>query len=433
MTRFGLIAILAAVLAAPLRAQTAAQQPRLRPPPIERRRRRPPVQPRSRRRGPTSCAENTAAIAPTTICSSIISMCASTRSKKFISGKNTIRFRMLKDDTRIQLDLYANLDVDKILLGDTPLKYERELNTVFVDFPETLKAGRDYAIDFYYSGMPKETGPLRRLRLPQGSAGPRLDLHRLRGRGRQHLVAEQRSVARRSRVDGDQRRRSPMTSSTFRMASSLARPIWATATRAGIGWFSIQSTTTASRSTSGTMNTCRIVSAILPLDFYALPEDLEQAKKQFAQAKADARGLQHYFGEYPFKKDGYKLIQAPYSGMEHQSAVTYGNHFANGYLERDWTGVGISPQFDFIIIHESGHEWFGNSVTAADVSDMWIHEGWTTYLEVPLRGIYVRQRRWLEIHERLQVESSQPRADHLCRVDQSPNRRRTCTSKARCS
>ena len=94
---------------------------------------------------------------------------------------------------------------------------------------------------------------------------------------------------------------------------------------------------------------------------------------------------EHYFGEYPFKKDGYKLIEVPYSGMEHQSAVTYGNHFANGYLERDWTGVGTSLKFDFIIIHESGHEWFGNAVSAADVSDMWIHEGWTTYLE----GLYV--------------------------------------------
>ena len=71
--------------------------------------------------------------------------------------------------------------------------------------------------------------------------------------------------------------------------------------------------------------------------------------------------FEKYFGEYPFKKDGYKLIEAPYSGMEHQSAVTYGNHFANGYLERDWTGVGISPRFDFIIIHESAHEWFGNA------------------------------------------------------------------------
>ena len=119
----------------------------------------------------------------------------------------------------------------------------------------------------------------------------------------------------------------------------------------------------------------------LTLDFYVLPESVEKAKIQFAQAKPMIEAYQKYFGEYPFKKDGYKLIEVPYSGMEHQSAVTYGNRFANGYLERDWTGVGVSPKFDFIIIHESAHEWFGNSVSAADVSDMWIQEGWTTYLE----------------------------------------------------
>ena len=119
----------------------------------------------------------------------------------------------------------------------------------------------------------------------------------------------------------------------------------------------------------------------LTLDFYVLPESLEKAKEQFAQAKPMIEAYQKYFGEYPFKKDGYKLIEVPYSGMEHQSAVTYGNRFANGYLERDWTGVGVSPKFDFIIIHESAHEWFGNAVSAADVSDMWIQEGWTTYLE----------------------------------------------------
>ncbi len=119
----------------------------------------------------------------------------------------------------------------------------------------------------------------------------------------------------------------------------------------------------------------------LTLDFYALPENLEKAKKQFAQAKPMIEAFQHYFGDYPFKNDGYKLIEVPYTGMEHQSAVAYGNQFKNGYTGRDWTGVGISPKFDFIIIHESGHEWFGNSVSAADRSDMWIHEGWTTYLE----------------------------------------------------
>ena len=150
----------------------------------------------------------------------------------------------------------------------------------------------------------------------------------------------------------------------------------------------------------------------LPLDFYVLPGNLEKAKAQFAQAKPMIEAFQHYFGEYPFKKDGYKLIEVPYSGMEHQSAVTYGNRFANGYLERDWTGVGVSLKFDFIIIHESGHEWFGNAVSAADVSDMWIQEGWTTYLE----GLYVehavRLRRRAQVHQRLQVEGPQPRADH---------------------
>jgi len=126
----------------------------------------------------------------------------------------------------------------------------------------------------------------------------------------------------------------------------------------------------------------------LPMDFYVLPEDLEKAKIQFTQAKGMLEAYQHYFGEYPFVKDGYKLVEVPYLGMEHQSAVAYGNGFTNGYMGRDWTGVGISTRFDFIIIHESGHEWFGNSITAQDSSDMWIHEGWTTYLE----ALYVEYR-----------------------------------------
>jgi aminopeptidase N len=126
----------------------------------------------------------------------------------------------------------------------------------------------------------------------------------------------------------------------------------------------------------------------LPLDFYVLPENLDRGKTQFAQAKPMLEIFERYFGEYPFEKDGYKLIEVPYAGMEHQSAVAYGNGFENGYLKRDFTGVGISTQFDFIIVHESAHEWFGNSITAADVADMWIHEGFATYLE----SLYVEQR-----------------------------------------
>jgi aminopeptidase N len=118
-----------------------------------------------------------------------------------------------------------------------------------------------------------------------------------------------------------------------------------------------------------------------PLDFFVLPEHLSAARRQFAQAGPMLETFEHYFGDYPFASDGFKLVEVPYAGMEHQSAVAYGNRFENGYLGRDWTGVGISPKFDFIIVHESAHEWFGNAVSAADVSDMWIHEGFATYLE----------------------------------------------------
>ena len=118
-----------------------------------------------------------------------------------------------------------------------------------------------------------------------------------------------------------------------------------------------------------------------PIDYYVLPYNLEKAKDHFKQVVPMLQCYEKHFGDYPFPKDGFKLIDVPYSGMEHQTAVSYGNGYINGYLGRDWTGVGISPKFDFIIIHESGHEWFGNSITAADDSDAWIHEGWTTYAE----------------------------------------------------
>jgi aminopeptidase N len=117
----------------------------------------------------------------------------------------------------------------------------------------------------------------------------------------------------------------------------------------------------------------------LTLDYFVFPEDLDKAKRQFVQVKDMLKAYGHYFGEYPFPKDGYKLVEALYSGVENQSAITYGNHFENGYLGRPKTGIGT--WFDFIIIHESAHEWFGNSITARDRSDMWIHEGWANYSE----------------------------------------------------
>jgi aminopeptidase N len=119
----------------------------------------------------------------------------------------------------------------------------------------------------------------------------------------------------------------------------------------------------------------------LDCDYYVLKENLEKAKIQFQQAPKMLAAFEYWFGPYPFYEDGYKLVEAPYLGMEHQSSVTYGNGFKNGYRGTDLSSSGWGLKFDFIIVHESGHEWFANSITYEDVADMWIHESFTNYSE----------------------------------------------------
>jgi len=307
--------------------------------------------------------------------------------KKFISGKNTVRFKMLADGNRIQLDLHESLKIDKIVLGTAQLKFSRDSGAVFVDFPETLRAGKTYSIEAYYSGHPLESGRFGSMAFKKDASGhpwintaceeqgasmwwPNKDQWRDEVESMDISVSIPNGLVDVS--NGQFAGKTDLGDGYTRWDWRVHYPINNYDVSLNIGNY--QHFSDRYRD--------------LPLDFYALPEDLDKAKTQFSQAKGMIEAFEHYFGEYPFKKDGYKLIQVPYSGMEHQSAVTYGNRFANGYLERDWTGVGISTRFDFIIIHESGHEWFGNSVSAADRSDMWIHEGWTTYLEC----LYVEYR-----------------------------------------
>jgi aminopeptidase N len=300
--------------------------------------------------------------------------------RKFVAGTNTVRFKMLADDTRIQLDLHANLAIDEIRLGPTALEYERELNSFFVRFPFTLKAGKTYAIDVRYSGSPREQGRFGGIAFRKDSEGRHWVNTACEGEGasvwwpnkdqwRDEVEEmELRVAVPNDLVDVSNGRfggKTDLGDGYTRWDWHIQYPINNYNVSLNIGRYTHFSDRLGD----------------LPLDFYVLPGSLDKAKVQFAQARPMIEAFQRFFGEYPFKKDGYKLIEVPYSGMEHQSAVTYGNRFANGYLEKDWTGVGISTKFDFIIIHESGHEWFGNAISAADVSDMWIHEGWTTYLE----------------------------------------------------
>ena len=126
----------------------------------------------------------------------------------------------------------------------------------------------------------------------------------------------------------------------------------------------------------------------LDMDYWVLDYDLEKAKKQFADATRMMKAFEYWFGPYPFYEDGYKLVEAPHLGMEHQSATAYGNGYQNGYLGRDLSGSGWGLKWDFIIVHESGHEWFANNITSKDVADMWVHEGFTNYSETLFTDYY---------------------------------------------
>ncbi|MAO08989.1 MAG: peptidase M1 [Alteromonas sp.] len=120
---------------------------------------------------------------------------------------------------------------------------------------------------------------------------------------------------------------------------------------------------------------------MLDVEYWVVRDHLDKAKEQFQQVPKMLEAFEYWFGPYPFYEDSFKLVEVPYLGMEHQSSVTYGNRYKNGYLGRDLSDTGWGLKFDFIIIHESGHEWFANNITNKDVADMWIHEGFTAYSE----------------------------------------------------
>lgn len=301
-----------------------------------------------------------------------------------LRGDNEVRFRMLQDGTRIQLDLARELTIDQVLFRGKAVSVTRQGESFFVDVPETMQRGQVYSVDVVYSGKPRTAGRFGGISFEQDAAGKPWIFTACEGNGARvwwpnkdqwkdepqegvdiHVqapnglmdVSNGRLISHKDLHDGftewDWRVTYPINN--YDVALNIANYTHWTDTPLGP----------------------------LTIDFYAKPEDLQRAKRQFAQARPMLKIFNDKVGEYPFVRDGYKLVQVPYSGMEHQSAVAYGNGFENGYgkTTRDWTGVGISPRFDFIIIHESGHEWFGNAVTAADPADMWIHEGFTTYME----------------------------------------------------
>ena len=308
---------------------------------------------------------------------------------KSIAGSNVVRFRMLEDARRIQLDLAELYAIESITLDGRALQSVRAASALFIDFPQTLRKGQTYAVTVAYHGNPIAKGRFGGMSFEMDPAGRPwiVTADEDDGCNIYWPCKDQWTDEPQEGIDLAIAVPNGLTDvSNGKLISQVdlhdgytqwnwhvSYPINSYDVALNIGAYAHFSEVYRNKE--------HPEFAPLPLDFYALPEDLDKAKMQFEQAKGMLDAFEHYFGEYPFARDGYKLVQVPYSGMEHQSAVSYGNHFKNGYLERDWTGVGISPRFDFIIIHESGHEWFGNAVSAQDRCDMWIHEGWDTYLE----------------------------------------------------
>ncbi|SMO52825.1 M1 family metallopeptidase [Solitalea koreensis] len=300
-----------------------------------------------------------------------------------VAGYNDISLEAENDFKRIQIDLFENMKVDSITWKGQQLNYSREYNAVFINFPETITKGSNQTLRFYYSGK-----PIVAARAPwdggfiwkKDAAGSDWVGVACQGTGaslwwpnKDHQSDEPDSMMISVAVPSDLM---DVSNGRLRKKEDLGNGF----TR--YDWF-VSNPINNYDVTINIANYKHFSDKInkLDLDYYVLPENLEKAKKQFQQVKPMITCFEKYFGDYPFTSDGYKLVDTHYLGMEHQSAVAYGNKYTNGYLGRDLYGSGIQLRFDYIIIHESGHEWFGNSVTAKDIADMWIHEAFTSYAE----------------------------------------------------
>jgi aminopeptidase N len=303
---------------------------------------------------------------------------------KFIEGHNDIIFRANANTKEIQLDLFENMKILDVSKGNTPLNFRREFNAFFVSFPEAIIKGQVYKIRVKYNGNPTAAnnppwdGGLIWRTTPQGKPWIGVACEGIGASlwwpNKDHLSDEPDSMWIRVAVpdslqnisNGQLKDKVKLSGGYTRWDWFVSYPINNYNVTLNVGDYAHFSDIHINGNDT------------LKMDYYVLPENLEKAKIQFQQAKKTIEAFEFYFGKYPFYRDGYKLIETPYAGMEHQSAIAYGNKYLPGYWGRHLPGI----DFDYIIIHETGHEWWGNKVSVKDVADLWVHEGFCTYSEV---------------------------------------------------
>lgn len=307
---------------------------------------------------------------------------------KFISGSNLFKFKAVNDINRLQFDLFDNLKVERVVYHGKELPFKREFNAVFIDFPNTIRKGNIDEFTVFYSGktiIAKRApwdGGFSYAKDKQGKPWVAVSCQGF-GASSWWPTKDHQSDEVDSMMISVSVPKGLMNVSNGRLRSTEnTDPNY---TR--YNWF----VSYPINNYNVSLNIADYVhfddsyageNGNLTLDYYVLKENLEKAKKQFnANVKPMLKSFENWFGPYPFYRDGFKLIETPYLGMEHQSAVAYGNKYQNGYLGRDLSGTGLGMGWDYIIIHEAGHEWFGNNITSKDIADMWIHEGFTMYSE----------------------------------------------------
>ncbi len=304
-----------------------------------------------------------------------------------IYGSNTVTYRVLKSSGIMQIDLQEPLSILKAEQNGMELRFKREGNVFWITMAEVQEPGRIYSIKISYGGKPKIsarppwnggiTWKKDKNRLPFIASACQGDGASLWWPCKDHMYDEPDSMLISVNVPSNL-----MDVSNGRLRSVVKQK---------------NKTTTYNWFVSNPINNYGVNINIgdyvhfsevfkgekgdLDCDYYVLKDNLEKARIHFKQVPMMLAAFEHWFGPYPFYGDGYKLVEAPYLGMEHQSSVTYGNGYANGYLGNDQSGSGWGNKFDFIIVHESAHEWFANNITYEDVADMWVHESFGNYSE----------------------------------------------------
>ncbi len=308
-------------------------------------------------------------------------------SEKTIKGTNTVTYTVLKKNDVMQIDLQSPMKLEKAVQNKKELKITSEGNAHFINLTKDQKKGKEYKVTLHFSGKPQaaKNAPWDGgFSWKEDKNGKPFIATSNQGIGasiwwpnKDHAYDEPDSgvdmaitapsslVA----VGNGRLQKTDDNDATKTWHWKVVNPINNYGININIGDY-----VNFSEEYKGEKG-------LLDMDYWVLSYNLEKAKEQFKQAPKMMEAFEHWFGPYPFYEDSFKLVEVPYLGMEHQSSVTYGNKYKNGYLGRDLSGSGWGMKFDFIIIHEAGHEWFANNITNIDVADMWIHEGFTNYSE----------------------------------------------------